>query len=156
MPEAVIADTSSLIALEKVNLLPILCKIYSEVVIPESVINEFGNITLPCLLIKRVESSLSKLLIMDLNLGQGEAEVITLANQSGLKVIIDDSKARRIAENMGLKITGTIGVLIKAEKLGLIESAYDKAKELREKGFYVPDELLGDISRFKDKQMSNR
>ena len=151
MPEAVIADTSSLIALEKINLLPILCKIYSEVIIPESVINEFGNITLPCLLIKKVERSLSKLLIIDLNLGQGEAEVITLANQTGLKVIIDDSKARRIAENMGLKITGTIGVLIKAEKLGLIESAYDKAKELKEKGFYVSDELLGDISRFKDK-----
>jgi len=151
MPETVIADTSSLIALEKINLLPILCKIYSEVVIPESVINEFGNISLPCLSIKKVESSLSKLLIIDLNLGQGEAEVITLAGQSGLKVIIDDSKARRIAENMGLKITGTIGVLIKAEKLGLIESAYDKAKELREKGFNVSDELLGDISRFKDK-----
>jgi predicted nucleic acid-binding protein len=151
MPEAVIADTSSLIALEKITLLPILCKIYSEVVIPESVIKEFGNITLPCLLIKKVESSLSKLLIIDLNLGQGEAEVITLANQSGLKVIIDDSKARRIAENMGLKITGTIGVLIKAEKIGLIESAYNKAKELREKGFYVSDELLEDISGFKDK-----
>ncbi len=72
-----------------------------------------------------------------------------MANQSGLKVIIDDSKARRIAENMGLKITGTIGVLIKAEKLGLIENAYNKVKELREKGFYVSDELLEDISRFK-------
>lgn len=50
---------------------------------------------------------------------------------------------------MGLKITGTIGVLIKAEKLGLIENAYNKVKELREKGFYVSDELLEDISRFK-------
>ena len=58
MPEAVIADTSSLIVLEKINLLPILCEIYSEVVIPESVINEFGNISLPCLSIKKVESSL--------------------------------------------------------------------------------------------------
>ena len=149
MPEAVIADTSSLIALEKINLLTILCEIYSEVVLPESVINEFGNISLPCLSIRKVESSLSKLLMIDLNLGRGEAEVISLANESGLKVIIDDSKARRVAENMGLKITGTIGVLIKAEKLGLIESAYNKAKELRGKGFYVSDELLEDISTFK-------
>jgi len=90
-----------------------------------------------------------RLLRTDLNLGQGEAEVIALASQSGLKVIMDDSKARRVAENMGLKMTGTIGVLIKAEKLGLIESAYNKAKELREKGFYVSEELLEDISRFK-------
>jgi predicted nucleic acid-binding protein len=50
---------------------------------------------------------------------------------------------------MGLKVTGTIGILIRAEKLGLIENAYDKAKELREKGFYVSDELLDDIAKFK-------
>jgi predicted nucleic acid-binding protein len=149
MPEAVIVDTFSLIALEKINLLTILCEIYSEVVLPESIIKEFGNISLPCLSIRKVESSLSKLLMIDLNLGRGEAEVISLANKSGLKVIIDDSKARRVAENMGLKITGTIGVLIKAEKLGLMESAYNKAKELRGKGFYVSDELLEDISTFK-------
>ena len=58
-----------------------------------------------------------KLLITDLNLGKGEADVIALSSQTGLKVIIDDSKARRVAENMGLKVTGTIGVLMKAERL---------------------------------------
>jgi len=46
-------------------------------------------------------------------------------------------------------ITGTIGVLMKAERLGLIGSAQDKARELREKGFYVSEELLEDISKFK-------
>jgi predicted nucleic acid-binding protein len=149
MPEPIIADTSSLIALERINLQQILCKIYKEVVISESVIKEFGNLSLPCLSIRKVESNLLKLLITDLNLGKGEADVIALSSQTGLKVIIDDSKARRVAENMGLKVTGTIGVLIKAEKLGLIENAYNKAKELREKGFYVSDELLEDISKFK-------
>jgi len=84
-----------------------------------------------------------------LNLGKGEADVIALASQTGLKVIIDDSKARKVAENMGLKVTGTIGVLMKAERLGLIGSAHDKVREFREKGFYVSEELLEDISRFK-------
>jgi predicted nucleic acid-binding protein len=72
-----------------------------------------------------------------------------LAGQTGLKVVIDDSKARKVAEDMGLKLTGTIGVLIKAERLGLIRSAHDKVMGLRDKGFYVSDELLEDISRFK-------
>jgi predicted nucleic acid-binding protein len=76
MPEPIIADTSSLIALERINLLQILCKIYKEVVISESVIKEFGNLSLPCLSIRRVESNLLKLLITDLNLGKGEADVI--------------------------------------------------------------------------------
>lgn len=149
MPEPIIVDTSSLIALERIDLLPILCKIYKEVVTPESVIKEFGTLSLPCLSIRRVESNLLKLLITDLNLGKGEADVIALASQTGLKVIIDDSKARKVAENMGLKVTGTIGVLMKAERLGLIGSAYDRVKGLRDRGFYVAEELLEDISRFK-------
>lgn len=148
MPEPIIIDTSSLIALERINLLQILCKIYKEVVIPESVIKEFGNLSLPCLSARKVESNVIKLLITDLNLGKGEADVIALANQTRLKVVIDDSKARKIAENMGLKLTGTIGVLLKAERSGLIESAYKKTVELREKGFYVSEELLKDISKF--------
>lgn len=149
MPELIVVDTSSLIALERIGLLPLLCKIYSEIIIPESVVNEFGNLSLPCLSIRKIESQFLKLLITELNLGRGEAEVIALASQMGLKVIIDDSKARRVAENMGLKVTGTIGVLIRAEKLGLIENAYNKAKELREKGFYVSDELLENLSKLK-------
>jgi len=148
VPEPIIIDTSSLIALERINLLQILCKIYKEVVIPESVIKEFGNLSLPCLSARKVESNVIKLLITDLNLGKGEADVIALANQTRLKVVIDDSKARKIAENMGLKLTGTIGVLLKAERSGLIESAYKKTVELREKGFYVSEELLKDISKF--------
>ncbi len=47
MPEKIIVDTSVLIALEKINLLQILCKIYEEIVLPEAVVKEIGNITLP-------------------------------------------------------------------------------------------------------------
>jgi predicted nucleic acid-binding protein len=64
MPEPIIIDTSSLIALERINLLQILCNIYKEVVIPESVIKEFGNLSLSCLSIRKVESNLLKLLIL--------------------------------------------------------------------------------------------
>src|SRR4030043_1125509 len=132
MPEGIVANTSSLIALERIDLLLLLCKIYSEVIIPEAVKKEFGNLSLPCLSVRKVQSNFLKLLVIDLNLGKGEAEAIALATQAGIKVIIDDSRARRVAEDMGLMVTGTIGILIKAERLGLIESAYDKVKELKE------------------------
>ncbi len=90
-----------------------------------------------------------RLLTDELNLGQGEAEVIALATETGMKAIIDDLKARKVAETLDLNITGTIGILLKAENLGLIDSAYSKAKELKDIGFYVSDELLGDLSKFK-------
>jgi len=147
MPDIVIVDTSSLIALDKIDLLSLLCKIYSEVLIPETVIKEFGDVSLPCASIKKLESNLIKLLITDLNLGRGEAEVIALASQTGTRMMIDDLRARKIAENMGLTITGTIGFLIKAAKLGLIKSAYEKVKELRNKGFYISDKLLDGIKK---------
>lgn len=154
-PESIVIDTSSLIALERINLLDILCRMYREVLIPESVLQECGEVSLPCLSITRIKSNLMKLLITDLNLGKGEAEVIALADQKRLTVVIDDSKARRVAENMGLKLTGTIGVLLRAEKEGLIASAYDKVKELKEKGFYVSEKLLEDLAGFKYRKQRN-
>jgi len=72
-----------------------------------------------------------------------------LASETGYKIVVDDSKARRVAQNMGLKITGTIGILLRAERSGLIESAENKARELKNKGFYISDELLEGIARLK-------
>ena len=64
-------------------------------------------------------------------------------------IVVDTSSLIALASQTGLKVTGTIGVLLKAERAGLIRSAYDKVKELRDRGFYVAEELLEDISRFK-------
>ncbi len=149
MPEIAIVYASALIALEKINLLDVLCKIYREIVLPGAVINEFGIPSIDCYSARKVKSPLLRLLTDELNLGQGEAEVIALATETGMKAIIDDLKARKVAETLDLNITGTIGILLKAENLGLIDSAYSKAKELKDIGFYVSDELLGDLSKFK-------
>ncbi len=151
MPEKIIVDTSVLIALEKIDLLQILCKIYEEIVLPEAVVKEIGNISITCYSVRRVESRLIKILTRDLNLGRGESEVIALAYETNLKALIDDLKARKIAEDMGLSISGSIGVLLKAEKLGFINNAYEKVKELKDKGFYISDELLAEISKRKFK-----
>ena len=149
MPEIAIVDASALIALEKIELSYILCRIYSQIILPEAVINEFGTPTIDCYSVRKVTSPMVNLLGRDSNLGKGESEVIALAHESGMRIIIDDLKARKVAETLDLNFTGTIGVLLKAEKLALIDSAYDKTKELRSKGFYVSDQLLDDISKFK-------
>jgi len=149
MPDIVIVDTSVLIAIEKIDLLQILCKIYKEIILPEAVVREFGNINFECYSVKKVESRLINVLMQDLNLGKGEAEVIALAYETNFKVLIDDLKARKVAENLGLSISGSIGVLLKAEKLGIIDSALKKTQELKEMGFYVSNELLSEIAKRK-------
>ena len=146
MPETAIVDTSALIALEKIDLLDILCKLYTNIILPEAVISEFGIPPIKCYSVMKVESSLVTLLVNDLNLGKGEAEVIGLAKETGMKVIMDDLKARKAAETLALRLTGTIGILLKAEKSGFIPSAYTKAKELKDRGFYISDEILNQMS----------
>jgi predicted nucleic acid-binding protein len=148
MPESVIADTSALIALEKIGLSTLLCEMYSEIFLPDAVVKEYGIPDFSCFSVKKVQSNLTILLLQDMNLGQGESEVIVLAYQTGIKAIIDDMKARKVARKLKLPITGTVGVLLKAENLSLIPSAYNKAKELQRKGFYVSDKILNDILRF--------
>ena len=149
MPESVILDTSVLIALSKINSITLLCKLYHKVVLPTGVIKEFGDIKLECIEEVKVESPMVRLLIDDLNLGKGESEAIALAFKMKSRIIIDEIKARRIAEDLGLAVSGTIGILLKAQSKGYIKNAYKKVVELRDKGFYVSDELLNTISKFK-------
>jgi predicted nucleic acid-binding protein len=145
MHNKIIVDTSVLIALEKLNLLTLLCKVYDEIIIPEGVKKEYGELNLPCLKIQKPERNLVHLLTKDLNLGIGEAEVISLSKESTVNALIDDKQARKIAKNLGLKISGTIGFLLKAEKLGVITEAYPYVEELKKSGFFISDNLLEQI-----------
>jgi predicted nucleic acid-binding protein len=147
MPDKIIVDTSVLIALNKLNLLPQLCNVYSEVWITEGVKKEFGPLTLPCIVIKKSKSKLINLLIKDLNLGLGEAEVISLANENAMKMLIDDKKARKVAEDYGLSVSGTIGFLLKAKQQGLVENVYENVQRLKDTGFYVSQQLMDEIKR---------
>jgi len=149
MPESVIVDASVLIALEKIDLLPVLCNIYEKVILPDAVVKEFGILNIDCHSTRKVESRLINVLVRDLNLGKGEAEVIALAYETNLTALIDDLKARKAAVNFGLSISGSIGVLLKAEKLGLIDSALKKTEELKSKGFHVSSELIAEISKYR-------
>ena len=145
MPDKVIVDTSVLIALDKINLLEVLCKIYGEIILPKGVTLEFGNIDLNCYESIKVDNPLINVLKNDLNLGIGESEVIALAYESKNRALIDDLRARKIALQLGIVFSGSIGVLLRAEKSGFIDSAYKKALELRNKGFYISDGIIEDM-----------
>jgi predicted nucleic acid-binding protein len=73
MPELIIADSSALIALEKIRLSDILCKMYSEVLLPEAVIEEYGIPDFPCVSVRKVDDNLKSLLSHYANLGKGES-----------------------------------------------------------------------------------
>ena len=143
----IITNTSCLIALEKIGRLDLLCKLYKEILVPLEVQEEFGKIELPCKSVVEVKEKYKKIFIENLNLGKGETAALAYALETGFGCIIDDLKAKKIAINMNIKVTGTIGILIRAQKEGHIQSAYLEVKTLKLKGFYVSNEILEKIKK---------
>jgi predicted nucleic acid-binding protein len=100
-----------------------------------------------CFEIIGVDNVLIGLLMTQLNIGVGEAAVITYAlyEKSDITCFIDDKRARNIAKSLHLKISGSIGILMKMEKKGLISSAYEEALKLFNAGFHLSNKLLDQL-----------
>ncbi|MDZ7261896.1 MAG: DUF3368 domain-containing protein [candidate division KSB1 bacterium] len=155
MPEkerTVIVNTTPLISLAIIGKFDLLKKIYTKVFIPKAVHQEIlaGGEESPgfkelqsARWVKIAEISDEKAReFLLLELDEGESEVIILAEEKKADlVILDDHLARSIAELRGLKITGTLGVLIKAKKLGFILEIKSLIGTLRKNGIWISDRV---------------
>ena len=80
-------------------------------------------------------------------LGAGETAAITLAYKSHADlVILDDLQARLVACAMGLRITGTLGVLLAANHKSLLPDIVPAIQKLQQCGFRISDTLLQKMS----------
>lgn len=76
-------------------------------------------------------------------LDSGEASVIQTALQKNVSTVAIDEKAgRRVARLNGLKVTGSLGILVKARQRGLIDSMTHCISKLRLKGIWISDTLI--------------
>jgi len=125
----VVSDTSPLnylVLIEEVEVLP---AIFGRVVVPPAVMDELQGPRAPdavkawiavppsWLEVRSPESSGTSLA-----LGRGEREAICLASEYSTLCLIDDRKARREAERMGVRVTGLLGILAEARDRGLIDA----------------------------------
>jgi predicted nucleic acid-binding protein len=70
------------------------------------------------------------------DLGAGEKEVLALALESLDSVcILDDALARQVAKTLRLRVTGTLGILIDAKRVGLIPTVRSFIDQLQSLGF---------------------
>lgn len=155
--QSVIVDTSPLQYLHQARSLDLLQKLYGEIIVPSSVCEELQvgllqGVDVPIVSSIewiQVEQISSPALIPNVtDLGQGEAEVIALGIQSPKSLLIlDDSLGRRIADLYQLKYTGTLGILIKAKKLGNLDAIAPLIDQLRAQGMWLTDKVVGDILR---------
>lgn len=139
MPELVSADTSCLIALSRIDGFGLLEGLYSSVWTTDAVAQEFGR-PLPPWIEVRITSESMALRMLSFNVDRGEASAIALAiEHSGCTIILDDRKARVMADALGLKVTGTLGVIVKAKQSGVIPAAKPWIERLKQAGFRMSE-----------------
>ncbi len=126
----VVSDSSPLIALASVGCLELLQTLYGRVVVPEAVRDEvLGDIerqgareilAADWIDVRQASDTIDLYLARTL-VHAGEAEAIGLAIELDAELlIVDERRARDLAETMGLRITGVAGVLLEAKSRGLI------------------------------------
>jgi len=127
----VVSDSSPLIALSSVDRLDLMQLLFDTVIIPVTVRDEVMGAgakiaaELPSFI--RVEPVAAELPVrfLKLNLHAGESEAIALALERGIQgIILDDKQAREIADELGLKVIGTLGLLILAKQKGLLSAVH--------------------------------
>lgn len=152
----IISDTTPIITLLKIERLDLLEKLFGAVVIPNAVYKELTSNTKylseaqiigGCPYLKRHEvsdwGSIKKM--REVGLDAGESEAIALAEERGADLlIIDERKGRNVAKKMGLKITGTIGILIQAFDCKLLsrQEIFDCLETLKISEIRISETLL--------------
>jgi predicted nucleic acid-binding protein len=150
----VVSDATPINILLRLGQEFILPRLFGEVVIPEAVAREMAHAAAPAVVRAFVQTQPAWLLVRTpsivdaaLRLGAGEREAIALARELAADLLlVDDRKARRTAATLGLRITGTLGVLLLASARGLIDLDQVLLR-LEQTDFSVSPELLDEIRR---------
>jgi predicted nucleic acid-binding protein len=159
----VISDTSVIQYLFQIGLLDLLFRLYQEITIPEAVAGELAEGRLRGIDLPDAET-MSRFRVLKVpvaqsiqlvkSLGTGEQEVLALASASPESLILlDDAVARQHALKLGLRFTGTLGVLLKAKQSGLLIEIRSILDKLEGRGFRLDKKtraammsLAGEIS----------
>ena len=156
LPSPVISNSGPLIALATIGKLDLWAALFGKVIIPKAVYNEvvvygegesgsrevgeaewIGTL--------EVKDRLAIELLLE-TLGAGESEAIVLAQELKAEyVLLDDALARRKACLIGLRVTGTLGILLMAQDVGLIPAVKLILDELRQTEFRMSDRLYQDV-----------
>lgn len=149
---AIIADSGPLISLAIIDRLELLQQLYQQVLVPPAVWEEVtvkgrgmpgadAVARLGWLEIRRPEPQV--LQPLSILVDPGEAEVIALAQLvNDSIVLLDDSQARRVAERFDIPRIGTLGVLRRAKKQGLIDAIRPYIEQLKANNIYMSDRLI--------------
>ncbi|HSS52115.1 MAG TPA: DUF3368 domain-containing protein [Thermoanaerobaculia bacterium] len=152
MPDRpVVLNNTPLVALWAIGRLDLLRDLFREVLIPRAVEDEFLAVETVARKqalsdapwVRSVPLAEPRRALVYAGLDQGEAEVLSLAEEREARlVVIDERRGRRFAERMGIPLTGSLGILLLAKESGLIESVSVWLSKLQEAGLFLAPSLI--------------
>ena len=141
MPKTIIADTSCFIILSNIGELDLLQKVYGQIITTLEIATEFGE-RLPDWVSIHAVTDKYKQQLLEMQIDKGESSAIALALETPrCTLILDDFKARKIANHLGLQFTGTIGVIVRAKLIGIVPSIKPILQKIRETDFRLSGEI---------------
>lgn len=155
----VVSDTSPVRALNHLELLGLLRKLFGEILIPPAVSDELksGSKSLPPVDLNLypfihiagppLSQSITDIMCFEPELDRGEAEAIALAVQLGIEeLLMDEWVSRRAASDLGMRTVGVLGILVRAKERGLVADIRPLIDRLRsEIRFFVADRLYHQV-----------
>ncbi len=150
----VIADSGPIFSLAAIDKLDLLNKIFDDIKIPRAVWNEissshdkpFHDLITYFFKDKIVDIKGFNDLTFIMDYGESES-VILYKEMKADFLLLDDKKARSVAENFGVQCVGTIGILSIAKELRLIDSLKPLFEVLIENKRYFSIGLLNMVLR---------
>lgn len=144
-----VADSSALVTLATVDCLLALDSLFGDVRVPEAVYAELTKNNKPqaAKLKEYLQNKIApikqdSIVLTSPQLGLGEIEAMILYGELNADaLLVDDKKAKRVANANGIMTVGSIGVLIRAKQKGLIGQIKPLLDRINESQIYMSDEL---------------
>ncbi len=150
--ETIVADSSPLIGLARIGQLGLLPQLARRIVAPRAVWAEVTGARADApgasevaaqTWIEVLEADAQTVAPLRILVGRGEAEAIALAQRERSAVLLlDDLRARKLADRLGLRRMGTVALLGRAKRAGLIPKLKPALDALVASGIFIRQELV--------------
>lgn len=155
----VVADAGPLIIFGKTCGIELIRAVVEEILVPPAVVSECideagkpGAIAirqaireglLTVLEPAPVSGAACDLLLLD----DGEKEALAAAHARHCAVLLDETVARSVASKIGVQAIGSLGILLKAKRLGAIAAIAPIIEEWKAANYFLGDRLVADVLR---------
>ncbi|MFB8791544.1 MAG: DUF3368 domain-containing protein [Potamolinea sp.] len=157
----IVSNTTPLSELAKIDRLDLLQTLFTKILIPPAVYTELttGNhpattaIPAATWIETRVVNQAERIeqLLQTPGLDRGECAAIALAQELNAdRLLMDERAGRRLAQQLGLPVIGTIGILLLAKRLGILNEITPLLNDLIDQGKWMSSTFYRQVLQMAD------